>query len=389
MTTGNVTTNRRIPWTLPGYGEFGVGSGIFNVADGDYWNKTWSGADRAYKGDVTPHNYVMSYTHLASSGTGYTIPPNGAFHVCSLPCAMYGFLQFGGEGIDMNNNDVLKLISRLRAKIEGSDFNLSITVGEGRETLLMLGSTFRRLLTAFRSAKRLDVVSLARALGKLPLSKKQLRAVFRKTGDKASNLWLEYIFGWLPLLGDIEDGLKKLEHLYAKPNVQRFMARLHKHSEDQYPDNGTFSVSSPMVTDCHCQLIAYVTHVNSATLQGLTNPMVVVWELTPFSFLADWLIPVGDYLDALNSASGITAKFVLTKKWNRELKWATPVPTHGTKILTPGYIYYRRLEVARNTAPVLSAFIGLPQVKSVASFASGKRVLTSLALLRQQLAKVR
>jgi hypothetical protein len=37
---------------------------------------------------------------------------------------------------------------------------------------------------------------------------------------------------------------------------------------------------------------------------GLTNPAALAWELVPFSFVADWFVPVGDYLNCLDAALG-------------------------------------------------------------------------------------
>lgn len=38
----------------------------------------------------------------------------------------------------------------------------------------------------------------------------------------------------------------------------------------------------------------------SRDLFGFSNPLEVLWEATPFSFVADWFYPVGDYLSELN-----------------------------------------------------------------------------------------
>ena len=38
---------------------------------------------------------------------------------------------------------------------------------------------------------------------------------------------------------------------------------------------------------------------------GLINPLLVAWELTTLSFVFDWFIPVGTFLEALTSSVGI------------------------------------------------------------------------------------
>jgi hypothetical protein len=39
---------------------------------------------------------------------------------------------------------------------------------------------------------------------------------------------------------------------------------------------------------------------------GLTNPLVVAWELVPFSFVVDWFLPLGDWLNGLDATMGLT-----------------------------------------------------------------------------------
>lgn len=41
---------------------------------------------------------------------------------------------------------------------------------------------------------------------------------------------------------------------------------------------------------------------------GLTNPTEILWELAPFSFVLDWILPIGDWLKSLDSGFGVTFK---------------------------------------------------------------------------------
>lgn len=38
---------------------------------------------------------------------------------------------------------------------------------------------------------------------------------------------------------------------------------------------------------------------------SLTNPLEVAWELVPFSFVVDWMLPIGDYLSNMSALHGI------------------------------------------------------------------------------------
>jgi hypothetical protein len=42
---------------------------------------------------------------------------------------------------------------------------------------------------------------------------------------------------------------------------------------------------------------------------GITNPASLTWELLPWSFVADWFIPIGPYLESLDYHRGLVFKY--------------------------------------------------------------------------------
>jgi len=45
---------------------------------------------------------------------------------------------------------------------------------------------------------------------------------------------------------------------------------------------------------------------------GLTDPLSVLWEITPYSFVVDWFIPIGTYLENLNTIPSLRGRFLTT-----------------------------------------------------------------------------
>jgi hypothetical protein len=45
---------------------------------------------------------------------------------------------------------------------------------------------------------------------------------------------------------------------------------------------------------------------------GITNPLLVAWELVPFSFVVDWFLPIGNYLESLDSLLGYETAYTST-----------------------------------------------------------------------------
>jgi hypothetical protein len=64
------------------------------------------------------------------------------------------------------------------------------------------------------------------------------------------------------------------------------------------------------------QMLIHVMSVNTAQLAGIADPASLLWELTPYSFVLDWWVPVGDYLSAaglLNSIQ-VSGEVVISTK---------------------------------------------------------------------------
>jgi hypothetical protein len=39
---------------------------------------------------------------------------------------------------------------------------------------------------------------------------------------------------------------------------------------------------------------------------GLINPLEIVWELLPYSFVVDWFLPIGNWLSSMTADAGFT-----------------------------------------------------------------------------------
>jgi hypothetical protein len=63
-------------------------------------------------------------------------------------------------------------------------------------------------------------------------------------------------------------------------------------------------------------------------LFGLVNPFEVAWEIVPFSFVADWFLPIGRYLSALDVP--LRFEHIGGSKGWRMQEMATTTPTYAT-----------------------------------------------------------
>lgn len=135
----------------------------------------------------------------------------------------------------------------------------------------------------------------------------------RKSNPKnAHNLWLEYSYGWIPLVSDVYDVLE-----FQKKNAPT--ARIRKKMRSG--QNNSYEASQP---DFHCEIRTThdirTQHVAAVGAKvriedagwaflnqfDISNPLSLAWELLPYSFVVDWFIPVGDFLRIQNSLAGVT-----------------------------------------------------------------------------------
>lgn len=135
--------------------------------------------------------------------------------------------------------------------------------------------------------------------------KEMLKGKKRSTKEIASK-WLEYRYGWLPLLGTIYDAG---ENLRRKVRVDPYTVRTRTTSSKertvtQNSGSGETLVSMYVNAKLHARYQLSITFKPpSVQLQQLLNwtslnPLTIAWELVPLSFVADWFVNVGDQLRA-------------------------------------------------------------------------------------------
>jgi hypothetical protein len=273
-------------------------------------------------------------------------------------------------------NDQLRLVNKLKEQLQGSDFNMSVFLGEGHQTLRMIGDTAIKLAHAGHLVRRGDLSQAASVL--LAGSRQPVKARKSKSGTLASN-WLELQYGWLPLLGDVRDGAQALAHQLNVPMRTTYRVKVNKKRSDVSTySNG--DVTYVIARDHTRYLTARISEFDSSVpaLLGLNDPELVAWELLPFSFVADWIIPIGSYLEARALSSRLTGKFITGDKYSA----LSGPPTSATYGPGPSSVCRRTVEYFRGT-PSTSLSVPMPNVKSLAEAASWQHCANGLALLTQ------
>lgn len=124
--------------------------------------------------------------------------------------------------------------------------------------------------------------------------------------------WLVYRYGIKPFIGDVTgiiEGLKqKVGHKRQTTRAKGEISKSDVSVVSASPGSGLSATFSAQTTD-YCKVrftsideyVATVASNIGFTAKGL---ITVPWELVPYSFVADWFLNVGDYLNALAPAPG-------------------------------------------------------------------------------------
>lgn len=182
-------------------------------------------------------------------------------------------------------------------QVRQAESNIALTLGEARES--------SKMLRAFSSLDK--IISLAR---------RARRTVTRNPSLLISNVWLSMKYGWLPLYNDVWNYLNWQYWTWSAGAPITGNARRVVHSRVYGPFAGLVSVSRGLVTGktiYKCRVGCRV-GVQNSDLYNLTrvtslNPLSIAWELTPFSFVVDWFVDVGGYLQNLEASLGTGLTF--------------------------------------------------------------------------------
>jgi hypothetical protein len=189
----------------------------------------------------------------------------------------------------------------LRLQIKDQKVNLANALAEMRQTQGMFVQNAAAIADAFRNLKRGNVPGAFRALGLPP---RQLRGTI-------ANRWLEMRYGWIPLLSDLHGSVEELQTAFNRPWFRKIRVRKvaeRRIRSDGMPlYNGTKTYSDNQYKTV-VKVVAYVRgNPPTSTRLGFTNPLTVAWELTPYSFVVDWFIPIGNWLNAMDADVGTTS----------------------------------------------------------------------------------
>lgn len=180
------------------------------------------------------------------------------------------------------------LITSVHAEANSGAWDLLTEMGEAKETI---GWIFGLLKSG------VDLVVK---------TKRELRNAHKRPGQSASaladeiaSIWMQFRYAFSPLGYSVNDALAYFETEF-KP-YETFRKGSNVKVDVDFPSD--WSVSDIKVRD---RVFLKHRYASDYTLHNLGfNPLATAWELTPLSFVVDWLLNIGDLLSALNTPNNV------------------------------------------------------------------------------------
>lgn len=205
-----------------------------------------------------------------------------------------------------NDINALKPIALINAYVKMNE-----TPVMAGEILSDLGKTIGMLRKPFASAQKLAHKILSAA------SYKMSKKAARSQAEALASSWLEYRYGWKPLMGDIFTIMLQGNEIITKAPKRRLVARSSAPRSGKISDQQRISGGLPSFNAATVEVISEVSGVAAAGViyeVKLRNAMesfmagaglrlndvpVTLWNITPFSFVWDWFQGVGSWLTAI------------------------------------------------------------------------------------------
>jgi hypothetical protein len=342
---------------------------------------------------MQPFQYVENRDLRVNGVYEYWDPQNNVYGIQTGPLYTLSMPSFTSHfNADLRNQVNANALNNSLLTLKGMKVNLGNALGQMKQTVGMILGTAQRIGNSLRALRKGNFRNAAIALGVNPGSRRNGQSLGKDQTKGLSDAWLALQFGWKPLVADVYDACDDLARLNNDPRRVRVSCSrtrrwaqslasgdwegvpVHVHEEGWYTRKYVYIFSYRRETFANLSRF------------GLTNPVAVAWELLPWSFVVDWFIPVGDFIDTLDATFGFEfQKGCVTTFWKN-----TQTATSNAAKLVNGHTFSTMKaqaiqEVVFCQRGVLSGFPS-PVIPHLGTFSlSPTRGATIGALLRQRL----
>lgn len=232
-----------------------------------------------------------------------------------------------------------KATAQANSRLRDARMAMAETLAEAEKTANMILNRITRVVNAGRAVRNWtknpthrNFQKIERALG-VPVTQSAQYHRKPQPSKNVANNWLEFRYGWTPLMNEIYGGMTLLHDGFKRKNqiivikgrnsvdwTESGFSEYRGRYYDMNPGytygatgGGQFRTYRLALTAnrTYGVEIGYVIRVDNPHIQankslGLDNPALIAWELVPLSFVADWFVNVSDCLEQLTAFTGNT-----------------------------------------------------------------------------------
>lgn len=306
-----------------------------------------------------------------------------------------------------------RVMTKLRSKIYGSSWNPASTMGEAGKAVDMIGSAALRLRRGLLCAALGDWRGIVKNFGtptgahvsnydrpgkfdggprarrrknRTWLERLKQSCIGVNEGRKTlASLWLEIQYGWKPLLYDMQLATAFIAEAVSGPGKNGASMK----ATMKFSGEGFVTPSSNQAWMAHKKTSTTVTYMvknyrsNPIWLPTIESVAATAWELLPYSFVYDWVIPVGSYLEALRASADIRGTIVCTTF--QETTWDFPTAGLPAQLrpLDPSITArYQLISHRRTVTSELTPRSPIGDLSPSSIFSSWKKAVSAVALLQ-------
>ncbi len=386
MTTGSWTTG---PWTP---------EAKIHAA------KSWGGGDgmiipTRYSSYKQWNPYVMAHAKFHSSNPNKVgivdttagvdvVRENHSFYNGYGPISGDGNISpvfpTGGFNFYWTSREEMALLAKLLKKVKGHDIDIGVSLAEVDKLANTVAGTLKNLVYGLNDLRKLRFAQFARRFGARPPRKDRVEKL--RTSDIPAR-FLEMRYAWEPTIKDVYEAAKAFEELSNGPRQTYQRASKRKRYEDTYDTN--YCRPARVIEVRRSYLFEYYEEMEFARQLGLANPASILWERLPWSFVIDWFIPIGNYLNLIGQVPFMKGRWCRTSSVRVSCSGSFPA-VKAVGGYDPASPYpdceWERFWLERSISETPPA-VPAPTFR-VAGAVAGKRVENAIALAYQVASKI-
>ena len=331
----------------------------------------------------------IGVVRIAGSAAGY-----GSF-VAHQSLNAYGGGYYSQNHDQLEKAAIAKARTKFREEVHNANANIALALIERKEIFETIMTLTWKVFVKIRDYKRLidSIQSMKDAKKQKERIKRVIGGVsvkgMSKTKDTFADLWLFFIYGVMPIILDVNTMLK---HVKKIDGAQVHGRARKSFDESRNISDGYWATIEQKQGFVSCHVTGFVSIVDPIekllSEYGFTNIGTLLWERIPYSFLIDWIIGIGSWINSLSALDGtIVTNYneTVTSRTGMNLSDFRSIDYGGwtisATIINPHTVFFEKKNRMIYDKPPLPPL-------QFGSNLDWRRLLTSVSLLNQQLKKL-